>query len=86
MKTYQCHKKVQAFKISHMDYTFNGFNVFGADCKEFVPRSWFDKHNPEVGGYYVKYEDGYTSYSPAAAFESGYTEIDPSTEFNGGAT
>ncbi len=27
----------------------------------------------EVGGYYVVYEDGYKSFSPAGAFESGYT-------------
>lgn len=25
------------------------------------------------GGYYVEYEDGYTSWSPAKAFEDGYT-------------
>lgn len=27
------------------------------------------------GGYYVVYEDGYASFSPAEAFESGYTLI-----------
>lgn len=26
-----------------------------------------------TGGYYVRYEDGYESFSPAGAFESGYT-------------
>ena len=30
---------------------------------------------PEVGGYYVVYEDGYKSFSPAGAFESGYTPL-----------
>lgn len=29
----------------------------------------------EIGGYVVEYENGYTSYSPAAAFEAGYTLI-----------
>jgi hypothetical protein len=33
------------------------------------------KHNPQAGGYWVQYEDGYESFSPAAAFESGYTLI-----------
>ena len=28
-----------------------------------------------VGGYYVRYEDGYESWSPAQAFEEGYTRI-----------
>ncbi len=29
-----------------------------------------------VGGYYVLYEDGYDSWSPAKAFEDGYTLIE----------
>jgi hypothetical protein len=29
-----------------------------------------------VGGYYVVYEDGYDSFSPAAAFEAGYAALD----------
>ncbi len=33
------------------------------------------KHDPKPGGYYVVYEDGYTSWSPADAFEGGYTRI-----------
>jgi hypothetical protein len=33
-----------------------------------------EKH-AHVGGYFVVYDDGYTSYSPAAAFESGYSRI-----------
>ena len=42
-----------------------------------VPLDGFvQKHNPQSGGYYVRYEDGYESYSPAEAFESGYTPIE----------
>ena len=29
------------------------------------------------GGYYVKYSDGFESWSPQAAFEDGYTRIEP---------
>lgn len=29
-----------------------------------------------IGGYYVRYEDGYESFSPADIFESGYTRIE----------
>jgi hypothetical protein len=35
------------------------------------------KHNPQVGGYYVMYKDGYQSWSPASEFEDGYTRIAP---------
>ena len=40
-----------------------------------VTTNWYRKHDPEDGGYYVIYEDGYASYSPAKAFEAGYTAV-----------
>ncbi len=40
-----------------------------------VEREYVQKHNPEAGGYYVVYQDGYKSWSPAEAFENGYTRI-----------
>lgn len=41
-----------------------------------VSQEFIMKHRPEVGGYYVVYKDGYTSFSPAQAFEEGYTSAD----------
>jgi hypothetical protein len=38
-----------------------------------VSRAYTQKHNPQTGGYYVVYADGYKSWSPAQAFEEGYT-------------
>ena len=38
-----------------------------------VTKSYMDKHDPKPGGYWVQYDDGYQSFSPAEAFESGYT-------------
>ena len=46
-----------------------------AVCKIQVTPDFFVKHNPQVDGYFVVYEDGYQSYSPAKAFEEGYTRI-----------
>ena len=34
-----------------------------------------NKHAPQPGGYFVLYEGGYTSWSPADAFEAGYTPV-----------
>lgn len=42
-----------------------------------VDAAYVRKHNPQPGGYYVVYENGYVSFSPAPAFESGYTLIEP---------
>lgn len=57
---------------------FGGAHLF-PEAKGYGPipvtADWYRKHAPQPGGYYVQYEDGYTSYSPAAAFESGYTLI-----------
>lgn len=36
---------------------------------------YFRKHKPVAGGYYVVYDDGYKSFSPAKAFEDGYSLV-----------
>ncbi|HEE4911119.1 DUF2829 domain-containing protein [Klebsiella pneumoniae] len=41
-----------------------------------VDQPYLDKHKPEVGGYFVRYEDGYESYSPKEPFESGYLSVE----------
>lgn len=40
-----------------------------------VTVDYLRKHEPRVGGYYVVYDDGYQSWSPAEQFEKGYTLI-----------
>jgi hypothetical protein len=44
-----------------------------------VDADWYRVHKPSSGGYFVEYEDGYTSFSPAKPFESGYSAIEAST-------
>lgn len=78
---WQCHKKVWAFKIfnilerkgetGYVSYVLSD----GASAVVYVSMEYVEKHKPEVGGYYVRYQDGYESYSPAGAFEEGYSLI-----------
>ena len=86
MPRYKCHKEVWALKVSCViDPTRDGCESDGTlilvpeDESRFAPfrvsREYVRKHAPKAGGYYVVYEDGYTSFSPADAFESGYTRI-----------
>ncbi len=85
MPRYKCHKEVSALKIKQAYRLDNDSGdavisfVEGHDSL-FVSRDWYNKHHPEAGGYYVVYEDGYASYSPAKAFEEGYTIIDQNAE------
>ena len=74
---YQCHKKVRAFKISSIEDHGDVFVLNGETSLQVcvVFKSFIDKHNPEIGGYYVRYRDGYESFSPADAFEDGYSLI-----------
>ena len=72
---YQCHKKVWALKIKEIKSESivpaeEGYTEFEVDS------AYMKKHNPQVGGYYVVYDDGYKSFSPAEAFEAGYTRIE----------
>lgn len=89
MPKYRCHKEVWALKIKAIervpDEGQDSDNVGGdwwltpeEDGYGRVMVGHNDyvlKHKPEVGGYYVVYEDGYKSFSPAGAFESGYTRL-----------
>jgi hypothetical protein len=79
MPKYQCHKKVWALKIAKL-----GSGIDGAYFEPTDPGygrvpldfEYVAKHRPQVGGYYVVYDDGYKSFSPAEAFEAGYTLLD----------
>lgn len=78
---YNCHKQVRAMKISSIERTGAGA-LFGSEGTEplEVDQQYLAKHTPAVGGYFVLYEDGYQSYSPAAPFESGYALAGPEPE------
>jgi hypothetical protein len=79
---YQCHKKVRAAKIgsiaqhgqtgaASLDLVMPegvGERFLSVD----VTAEWMARFKPETGGYYVVYQDGYASFSPAKAFEEGY--------------
>ena len=76
MPVYRCHKTVHALKIKTVIADSDGVIIvpedkgYGAFA---VAGDYAAKHNPKAGGYYVVYDDGYASYSPAKAFEEGYT-------------
>lgn len=84
MPLYKSHKIVAAFKIGRID----PIRIDGRGCgaritpaeegyKPFqVSEKWLIRHVPETGGYYVAYEDGYRSFSPAQPFLDGYDLID----------
>lgn len=91
---YRCHKQVWALLIAAIQPKASpdptGQSMAASYGAVIVPANdryaplevsaeYVMKHNPEPGGYYVLYEDGYASYSPAAPFESGYSLIQPST-------
>ena len=87
MPRYKCHKEVWALKIADIvtdasiaeDRETDGSAMIHPTEKGYAPfrvdREYMHKHKPEVGGYYVVYEDGYKSFSPAKAFERGYVMI-----------
>jgi hypothetical protein len=85
---YKCHKKVWALKIKAIEYDRDMDRAENRDTdgsalitpedgymRFRVNRDYVDKHKPEVGGYYVVYEDGYKSFSPEQAFVAGYSLI-----------
>jgi hypothetical protein len=81
---YQSIKKVRGAKIALITGLLGVPNVrltleIGSDQMSLdVGGTYVLKHNPTVGGYYVLYEDGYESFSPADAFEKGNVLISDS--------
>jgi len=74
MPRYQSHKKVWALKIASVEgYTLTFAEPGYAPIR--VDEQLFGRYTPVVGDYYVTYDDGYKSISPAKAFEEGYTRI-----------
>jgi hypothetical protein len=77
MKLYQSIKQVEAAKIARVQLTGGGNAILefeGGGCQG-VDAAYLIKHAPQPGGYYVRYQDGYESWSPAKAFEEGYVEV-----------
>ena len=83
---YQSHKVVAALKITEIYEVRDPEGALDLECEGpkgepseliRVPLEYVEKHNPQVGGYFVVYQDGYQSWSPAKAFEEGYKIIDP---------
>ena len=78
MPRYKCHKEVHALKIAEV-ITYEGTTTIVPADEGYAPFAvsgeYYEKHKPVAGGYYVVYEDGYKSFSPAEAFEGGYTAI-----------
>lgn len=90
MPKYQCHKRVYALKIAEIlpnpnpdatgrsAATSYGARIVPADPHYGtfeVDANYMNRHSPKAGGYYVVYDDGHASFSPAAAFETGYSPI-----------
>ncbi len=90
MPQYQSHKKVWALKIQRIEFDADlakeegnretdGSATITPEEKGYAPfkvdSAYVSKHKPQEGGYFVVYDDGYKSWSPAEAFESGYTLI-----------
>ncbi len=83
MKQYRCHKVVEAEKVVGVEMHHDAYMarlVLENGALVRAPDNVFraNTQNP-IGGYFVRYEDGYTSWSPAEAFERGYAEIKPDT-------
>lgn len=84
MPRYRCHKEVWALKIIKLEKEPDGGATITPGNAGYAPfrvdADYVEKHHPEVCGYYVVYEDGYKSWSPAEAFEKGYVILSPSAK------
>lgn len=78
MPRYRCHKEVRAAKIARIEQV-GVFSKLHFEDERIpavaVTNMWIENKEAVAGGYYVAYDDGYSSFSPAGVFENGYTII-----------
>ena len=80
LEVYKCHKEVRAAEIARIDAVDDGYELVfvkkgGGEYTIGVTNEWTNKNLPVAGGYYVEYDDGYTSFSPKMPFEKGYSLV-----------
>lgn len=79
---YKSHKIIEAVKINSIEWGGYGSAVIqysGGQHKteyRYLEKYYGDERYPIDLGYYVRYEDGYESWSPTKAFEEGYTKVE----------
>lgn len=77
MPVYESHKKVRGLKIAEIKPGANGFQALIFEDKRYAPvevsDQWIQEKHAVAPGYFVLYDDGYTSWSPVQAFEEGNT-------------
>jgi hypothetical protein len=80
---YRSHKIVGALKLSDIELNNdNGVVRLTPEDKRFAPfnalPSWYARFTGGDAdtGYFVRYDDGFASWSPTEAFEGGYTPIE----------
>lgn len=87
MPKYKSHKEIWALKIKDIIFDHelakkenrenDGSAIITPEEEGYAPfkvdSAYCRRHNPKTGGYYVVYNDGYKSWSPANAFEKGNT-------------
>jgi hypothetical protein len=86
MPRYVSHKKVWALEIKTVVPDGSAPRGAAGSCiitpveRGYAPfrvdEEYCRKHNPQAGGYYVVYADGYKSFSPRKAFLEGYKRDD----------
>jgi len=86
-----CNKIVKAIRIASIEQCPDGQLRVTSEPTEgnggvytvFPKSDWSSlyKGTPEDKGYYVKYQDGYESWSPSAPFEQGYINLGGGSSF-----
>lgn len=78
MPRYRSHKTVRALKIERVERAGVDYMIVfeGGELAAVVPTSFFARGQAQAGDYYVVYQDGYASWSPAKVFLEGYSLVE----------
>jgi hypothetical protein len=74
---YQSIKIVEAAEIAKIEGQTMLLSFRKHVAKVEVDQTYLDKHQPQVGGYFVRYENGYESYSPKGRLNRAICQSKP---------
>jgi hypothetical protein len=79
MPLWRSHKIVEAAPITSIsrapDPCWVEVSVSMNTLRFDVPPNFFARGLPSMGDYFVRYDDGYVSWSPKKAFDDGYVQV-----------
>lgn len=75
MQQWKCCRIIEAMWITSITKKIIGWDLIGEGGPINVEHWWYEKFQPQVGGYFIRDDNRHDSFSPADVFEAMFTKL-----------